>query len=231
MLHLEASASASASGVRCGSRLDLRDDPETRSPRGWQGWPVAEDVDAGGSGRRRYTGVESILDLPGASTERSLRKRQVLADGEHLLECMGGVVDRMSFDGVVEELTTPRLLRLRIPTDRVRRTTYCAYTSRALLFIGVSRLHAADLAFVWTINVNADASLTFVYTEPQTAPEPRLGRVVWRPDNPDDIPDLDGFVERLVSHQRARIASLADDSQAELFEKYKALLSAGLVDP
>ena len=87
------------------------------------------------------------------------------------------------------------------------------------------------LAFVWTINVNPDASITFVYTEPQTAPEPRLGRVVWRPDNTDDIPDLDGFVERLVSHQRARIASLADDSQADLFERYKALLAAGLADP
>lgn len=193
---------------------------------------MAEDVTQDGPERRRHTGVESLLDLPIGSTERSLRKRQVLADGEHLLEWMGGGVDMMSFDGVAEELMTPRVLGLRIPTDRVRRATYCAYSDRALLFLGVSSVHAADLAFVWTININPDSSVTFVYTEPQSGiTPPRLGRVVWRPDNPDDVPDLDGFVERLVSHQRARIASLADDSRAELFKTYKALLAAGRVAP
>jgi hypothetical protein len=193
---------------------------------------VAENATQDGPERRRRTGVESLVDLPVASTERSLRKRQVLADGEHLVEWMGGVVDMMSFDGVAEELTAPRLLGLRIPSDHLRRATYCAYTPRVLLFVGGSRVHVADLVFVWTINLNPDSSLTFVYTEPKPASlEPRLGRVVWRPDDPDDAPDVDGFVTRMVNHQRARVALLADDVRAQLYLKYKALLAARLVDP
>jgi hypothetical protein len=54
---------------------------------------------------------------------------------------------------------------------------------------------------------------------------------LWRPDDPNDLPRLGAFADRIIDQQRARVAEFSSDGQRDLLKEYKDLEAAGLLEP
>jgi ribosomal protein S18 acetylase RimI-like enzyme len=134
-------------------------------------------------------------------TERELRKRHMLADGDKIAEWKQGKIERWWVEGAPQP-QPQAFSKLDVP--QLRGLSSCSYSSQRLFF-GSAGL-AVDLEFMWQAEGSSKV-LHVVFSSPQ------LTAVRWRSDEVENAEALAGFASRIRAQRERRLADLPAESR------------------
>src|SRR5215813_2014802 len=155
--------------------------------------------------------------------ERALRKHELLADDDNIIEWRQGRIIRLRINGLDQPTLSVRgLQRIALPGGM----SSLSYSARSLFCIG-RRMRAADLARVHRLEAIGHDSLCVIYS---SAP-PRIVSVQWRTGEPGEHDsELAALVSRIRDQRDRRLSQLSPQERKRLSREQADLEIFGLLE-
>jgi len=155
--------------------------------------------------------------------ERALRKHELLADDDNIIEWRQGRIIRLRINGLDQPTLSVRgLQRIALPGGM----SSLSYSARSLFCIG-RRMRAADLARVHRLKAIGHDSLCVIYS---SAP-PRIVSVQWRTGEPGEHdPELAALVSRIGDQRDRRLSELSPQERERVAREQGDLEIFGLIE-
>src|SRR5262249_39657484 len=155
--------------------------------------------------------------------ERALRKHELLADDDNIIEWRQGRIIRLRINGLDQPTLSVRgLQRIALPGGM----SSLSYSARSLFCIG-RRMRAADLARVHRLKAIGHDSLCVIYS---SAP-PRIVSVQWRTGEPGkQDSELAALVARIRDQRDRRLSQLSPQERKRLSREQADLEIFGLLE-
>jgi len=163
-------------------------------------------------GRTRKNGGEHMLSAIKSSSEKVLRKQDLLDPGDQLIEMTPGNLEILTQDGV--ELPVPRVKKV-VELPQPRSWCWCSYSSHRLFFGGPATVAIARLEAVWQVKPSS-TRLSVIFTVQRQLRMVRWQSTDWRPTKQEEAVEVAALAARVLAQRDRRIAELPDEARQEV---------------